>query len=348
MPATPILDDLDMNYSEILKGRLENISSFPTGLDLTHKGYSVYSNSKLWIWDGLQWCTWDSMPWTYEDNDAVDHLNPRTESTAFNGTSHYLSTLGWNANLAEGYDDNIPRTLGAMHFIGSDQTISDWQTIKGRRFVYTAKDGSWFNIKNNSPNQIPANHKRIDTRTDTDLTEIVKAEFSYSNTGETWILVSYEKRQVNWFKRYPIPATPILGQSQFSGNVPLLSNEGLPYDGFYEVHAYVEVKEYEADRVTLAATYAVQTLELMTPGDNWTVVDKSGLITQVATHLDIKWFNFSLQGSVILYAQSADCGSRDVNYRVTLPNGLFRQLLGGYIHVKYLGTTEGNNCTGLK
>ena len=348
MSATPVLDDLDMNFSEIIKGRLENVSSLPTGLDITNKGYTVYFKSKVWIWDGFIWNTWDSLPWTFEDNDALDHLNPSNETTAFNATSHFLNSTAWNINLAEGYDDNIPRTIGTMHFIGSDNTISDWLQIRGRRFVYTAKDGSWFNIKNNSPNQIPANHKRIDTRTDTDLTEIVKAEFSYSYTGDTWILVSFEKRQVNWFKRYVIPATPILGQSQFSGNVPLLSNEGLPYDGFYEVHAYVEVKEYEADRVTSAATYAVQTLELMTPGDNWIVVDKSGIITQTATHPDIKWFNFSLQGSVILYAQSADCGSRDVNYRVTLPNGLFRQLLGGYIHVKYLGTTEGNNCTGLK
>ena len=344
MPATPILDDLDMNFSELIKGRLENVTSLPTGLDTSHKGYSVYNNSKVWIWDGLQWCTWDSMPWTYEDNDAVDYLNPRIETTAFNATSHFLSILGWNANLAEGYDDNVPRTLGTMHFIGSDQTISDWQAIKGRRFVYTAKDGSWFNIKNNSLNQIPLNHKKIDTRTDTDLTEIVKAEFSFSNTGDTWILVSFEKRQNNWFKRYAIPATPILGQTQFSGNVPFPANEGMPYDGFYEIHAYVEVKEYEADRATLATCAAVQVLELMTPGDSWTAVDKSGVITQTATHPDVKWFNFSLQGSVILNAISAQCGSRDVNYRVTLPNGLFRQLLGGYIHVKYLGTTEGNNC----
>jgi len=344
MPATPILDDLDMNYSEILKGRLENISSFPTGLDLTHKGYSVYFNSKLWIWDGLQWCSWDSMPWTSEDNDAVDHLNPRTEATAFNATSHFLSNSGWNVNLAEGYDDNVQRTLGTMHFIGSDQTISDWQSLKGRRFVYTAKDGSWFNLKNCSTEQIPDNHKRIVTRTDTDLFELVKAEFSYSYFEEMWILVSYERKLTNWFKRYIIPGTPILGQSQFSGNVPFPSNEGMPYDGFYEIHAFVEVKEFEVDRVTLATCGAVQVLELMTPGDAWTVVDKSGVITQTATHPDIKWFNFSLQGSVILKAISAQCGSRDVNYRVTLPNGVFRQLLGGYIHVKYLGTTEGNNC----
>lgn len=343
MPATPILDDFDMNYSEILKGRLENISSFPTGLDLTHKGYSVYFNSKLWIWDGLQWCTWDSMPWTYEDNDAVDHLNPRTETTAFNATSHYLSTLGWNENLAEGYDDNVPRTLGTMHFIGCDQTINDWQVIKGRRFVYTAKDGSWFNIKNKSLNQIPLNHKKIDTRTDTDLTEIVKAEFSYNYTSDVWILVSFERKQT-WFKRYAIPPTPKLAQQQFTGTVPIPANEGLTVDGFYSIDAYIEVKEFEADQITQSSCTAPQKLELMIPGDVWQTVELSGNVTGLASYPGLKWFNNSLQGSIILYAQSAQNGSRDVNYRVTLPNGLFRQLLGGYIHVKYLGTTEGNNC----
>lgn len=345
MPATPILDDLDMNYSEILKGRLENISSFPTGLNLTHKGYSVYFNSKLWIWDGLQWCSWDSMPWTSEDNDAVDHLNPRTETTVYNCTSHFLSNVGWNVNLAEGYDDNVPRTLGTMHFIGSDQTITDWQSLKGRRFVYTAKDGSWFNLKNCSTEQIPDNHKRIATRTYTDLFELVKAEFSYSYFEEMWILVSYERKQTNWFKRYEIPGTPLNTISVKSGQIPISPMEGLPFNGFYEINVYVEVAEYEADMITRQNIDTPDVLEIYAPGDNWRVIDRSGnYVSMYAPAPYGKWFNNSLQGSAIIYVNNVNCGTRDFWYRVTLPNGEYKQLLGGYLHARYLGTTEGNNC----
>jgi hypothetical protein len=344
MPATPILEDLDMNFSEIIKERLENVASLPTGLNSSHKGYSVYFNSKVWIWDGTQWCTWDSLPWTYEDNDAVDHLIPRNETTPFNATSHFLNNTSWNINLSEGYDDNIPRTLGTMHFVGCDDTISEWQQIKGRRFVYTAKDGSWFNIKNNSQDPMPANHKRIDTRTDTDLFDVVKAEFSYSYTGDVWILVSFERRQNNWFKRYEIPGTPVDTISVKSGQIPSSPSEGLPFNGFYEVDVYVGVKEYR-DTMVQMFTQQPQKLEVSAPGDIWRVIDLSGHYNQgVAPAPTNEWYNNSLQGSAIVYVNNVDCGTRDFWYRVTLPNGSFKQLLGGYMHARYLGTTEGNNC----
>jgi hypothetical protein len=500
MSATPVLDDFDMNYSEILKGRLENVISLPIGLNSNHRGYAVYYASKIWVWNGLQWITWDSLPWSYEDNDALDSNNPRDEITPFNATSNFLNSSLWNINLAEGYNDNLPRTIGTMNFIGSNNTISDWQTIRGRRFVYTAKDGSWFNIKNLSINNVPANHKRIDTRTDTDLTELIKAEFSYSPTSDVWILVSFERKmntaqqsssqsqcckqeiyyelisvvggdklqlggvpnglltsgddcsyfqvhikgewsvepmdndegldfhgvplycqflirqdensawnivksvrynwqsgetiyfdeefiylntgsfyvgcsfsdeefgnghtvypiqnferfwirmnvvkcpKTSWFNRYDILSTGIIPLSQFTGYAPSPIGEGLPFDGYYEVMAFVEFKEYESNRINTASCVSSQTLELMAPMDNWRLVDKSGVISVTATHEDVKWFNFSLQGSAIIFAQSNICGSRAVSYRVTLPNGSFRQILGGYIHVKYLGTIEGLNC----
>ncbi|MCX7737513.1 MAG: hypothetical protein N2319_12475 [Candidatus Kapabacteria bacterium] len=503
MSATPVLDDFDMNYSEILKGRLENVISLPTGLNSNHRGYAVYYASRIWVWNGLQWITWDSLPWSYEDNDALDSNNPRDEITPFNATSYYLdgsNTNPWNINISEGYDDNVARTIGTLHFIGTTRIISDWQTIRGRRFVYTAKDGSWFNIKNLSINTVPTNHKRIDTRTDTDLTELIKAEFSYSPTSDVWILVSFERKmntaqqssgqsqcckqeiyyelisvvggdklqlggvpnglltsgddcsyfqvhiqgewsvepmdndegldfqgvplycqflirqdensawnivksvrynwqsgetiyfdeefiylntgsfyvgcsfsdeefgnghtvypiqnferfwirmnvvkcpKTSWFNRYDILSTGVVPLSQFIGYAPSPIGEGLPFDGYYEVMAFVEFKEYESNRINTASCVSSQTLELMAPMDNWRLVDKSGVISVTATHEDVKWFNFSLQGSVIIFAQSNICGSRAVSYRVTLPNGSFRQILGGYIHVKYLGTIEGLNC----
>lgn len=347
MSATPILDDLDMNFSEILKGRLENVEDLPTGLGLDETGYTVYFGNKIWVWDGYDWNTWDNLPWTDEENDALDSQNPPQEDTVYSIKSSFLHNKSWNINLSEGYDDNVARTIGTIHFIGANNTIDDWTKITGRRFVYTAKDGSWFNIKNNSPDPLPENHKKIETRTDTDLFGLVKAEFSFSHFSDTWILVSFERKQTstNWFKRFDIPASAVEPISVFTGTVPAGGSQGLPFNGFYHVDIYFEVKEYR-DTMVQMFTQQPQKLEVSAPGDNWRTIDLSGHYTQgVAPAPTHEWYNNSLQGSAIVLVNCPLCGQRDINWRVTLPNGVFRQVLGGYMHVEFLGEMEGNVCT---
>lgn len=510
MSSTPILDDFDLNYSEIIKGRLENRTSLPVGLGVAQKGYSVYYNGKVWIWDGSQWNTWESLSWTHEDDDTVDSMNPRTESTPFNATSVFFTSLNWNISISEGYSDDQARTLGTMHFIGGDTAISDWLPFKGRRLLYTAKDGSWFNIKNMSTEVLPANHKQIETRSDSDIFEVVKAEFSYSHNTDTWLLISFERKQTSsgtpidiseelkqlicckrhvffelissikgerlflgyfpkglkikgdpcyyykviiegewsaepmdndegydyhgkplfcqfltrqneqmpwnytrstkyvwhtgntivfneefsfasdsdlfvgcsyseeqyspgspvypiqnferfwirmtiykcpktgWFKRYDIPPSLLDNNSTKIGGIPNTAMEGLPFDGFYEIDIYVEVVEYEADGLTRKNIDSPDMLEIYAPGDSWRVIDKSGHYQSMYSPAPYgKWMNNSLQGSAIVYVQSEDCSSRLIWYRVTLPNGSFKQLIGGYLHARYLGGLEGINCKGL-
>ena len=345
MPATPILDDLDMNFSEILKGRLENVDSLPTGLGLNETGYTVYFRSKVWVWDGYEWNTWDNLPWTDEVND-LDSNNPPQEDTEHNIKSQFLHNKSSNINLSEGFDDNVARTIGTIHFIGANFTIDDWTRITGRRFIYSAKDGSWFNLKNNSPNPLPENCKKIDTRTNTDLFDLVKAEFSFNYLSDTWFLVSFERKQTssNWFRRFNIPASTIEPISVFTGNIPADSSQGLPYNGFYQVDVYVGVVEYR-DTMIQMFTQQPQKLEIYTPGDIWRTIDLSGNYNQGPEAPTNAWYNNSLQGSAIVLVNWPLCGQRDINWRVTLPNGAFNQILGGYIHIKYLGEIEGDVCT---
>lgn len=348
MSSIPILEDLDMNYSEILRGRLQNVASLPTGLGSTHKGYAVYYIGKVWVWDGTKWNTWNNQGWTYEDN-AIDSSNPRTETTIFNATSHFLSISELNINLAAGYDDGLPRTLGMMHFIGSDQTLSDWQVINGRRLVYTAKDGSWFNIKNRSEETVPSNHKPIDTRTNTDLFGIVKAEFSYNNISLPgyppyfWVLISFERKHTIWLKRFDIPSTALSTNSTFLGTIPASGSEGLPYNGYYQVDVFVQVAEF-TETMSPMYTGISQSLEISAPGDAWMTIDLSGNYDPGIAG-STKWFNNSLQGSAIVLVSSSNCETRKISWRVTLPNGTFKQIVGGYAHVRFLDTTEGNVCT---
>lgn len=508
MSGRPILDDTDFNFTEIMKGRLENVSSLPTGLGSDEKGYSVYYAEKIWVWDGINWNTWDSMPWTYEDSDVLDPNNPRLEETVVHATSSFLHTKSWNIAMSEGYSDNSANTVGTLHFIGAADIISNWDEIKGRRFVYTAKNGSWFNIKDNSSELVPDNHKKINTRTETDILDVVKAEFSYDNFRSRWILISFERKQeetgitqsslnqelkgINcckqvllyellttgieeklilgdvpeglqiysdscsyfkvriegewsahqddndegydfftkpvfcqfltrnsetsawnferskqynwqsgdtiyfdeefifmteedlfvgcslsetdndhgvtvipiqnwerfwirmtitkcpkraWFKRFDIPGTPLDTVSMIFDNVPKSLEEGLPLDGFYHVDLFIQTAEYKDDMVTRKFTENPQTLEIYTPGDNWRIIDMSGHFAQgYEPAPSCEWFNNSLQGSAIVYVQWNLCGQRDFTWRVTLPNGIYKQILGGYLHARYIGGIEGILC----
>ena len=345
MSGRPILDDTDFNFTEIMKGRLENVSSLPSGLGSDEKGYSVYYAEKIWVWDGINWNTWDSVPWTYEDSDVLDPNNPRLEETVVFATSSFLHTKSWNIAMSEGYSDNSANTVGTLHFIGAADIISNWDEIKGRRFVYTAKNGSWFNIKDNSSELVPDNHKKIDTRTETDILGVVKAEFSYDYFQSKWILISFERKQItNWFKRFTIPPTPLSPQALITDNIPNTVNEGFPFDGFYHVDIFLQTKEYEADQITRACTELSQTLEIYGPGDIWKLIDESGSFQAVPEQNLPKWFNNSLQGSTIVHVQENLCGQRVLSWRVNLPNGTHKQILGGYLHAQYIGEEEGNLC----
>jgi hypothetical protein len=281
-----------------------------------------------------------SVDWSVEDNFVLDSQNPNSETTQVDLFPIAIESM--NCNVSWGYDDYKPRTIGLLCHIGSPDPEFSFIGLKGRKVLFTAKDGSWFNIANLSGQPPPpGNTKPIVTRTESDVYEVTKALFSYSENFDAWILVSYERRY-NWFKRYDIPPTPLAPDTIISGFVPSELGEGLPYKGFYEVDGYVNVREYEEDGVTQAITGGPQSISLVAGG--WELpVDLSGNAGGYSPS-PIYWFNNSLQGSAIVEITDDVCNNRVVEYRVTLPNGFKKQILNGYMHIRYIGKREGNNC----
>jgi len=99
MSTIPILEDLNLNYSEILKGRLENVISLPTGLNSNHRGYAVYYANKIWVWTGTNWETWGS------GGLSQLPLNTYFVSSGFNNSSPYFTNID---NVMNYLDNNPP------------------------------------------------------------------------------------------------------------------------------------------------------------------------------------------------------------------------------------------------
>ena len=192
MSATPFLDDVDFNYSELIKARLENVETLPDPetMGLEQAGYSVYYNNKIWVWDGEAWKTWEHTHFGYEDT-VIDGDSPRSEATAFNIESYNLDGSYFNSIMSLGYDDYVPRTLGTVHLIGTISELYPWDERQSSYVVFTAKDGSWFNIKNSS-STVQSKFRKIITMTGTDLFGIKKAVFVYDFNLDAWFVLSVD------------------------------------------------------------------------------------------------------------------------------------------------------------
>jgi hypothetical protein len=85
----------------------------------------------------------------------------------------------------------------------------------------------------------------------------------------------------------------------------------------------------------------MQTLEVQGAGDSKIQIARSGINIMVPPDNVDKWMNRCLGGAAIVYVSDADIVDRRVLIEVNLPNGSNKQLVGGYIHLKYRGATEG-------
>lgn len=364
MPATPILNDFNMNYSELVKVRLENVTSLPSGININHKGYAVYYEGKIWVWNGYEWKTWSEQSISQliskhccNENIFYELISqsqgqkltlggvPNNLQTSIEHCNYFtIKIVGqWGAlpsDNDQGLDfRNIP--IYCQFLVRPNQN-SAWTIIKSKRYDYI------------SGNTIDINEEFIYTASSS--TFYVGCSFSteenshgytvipVANFDRFWIRFTInECPKTSWFKRYNINSTTKLPTTQFTGNIPDLAEEGLPFDGYYKVMTFVEVKEFKLNKLDLAACSAAQSLEIATPTESYKTIDISGAISQSSIQQGVEWYNFSLQGSLIAYI-SGNCNSRKIIYRVTLPNGNFKQIIGGYMDIKYLGLQEGLHC----
>lgn len=347
--ASPYFDDLDLNFSELIKARAENVLILPSGLDEDAAGYIVSFDEKLYIWTGTKWNTWGKEGVTDEIDASLDSSTPPAESDIFTVKSTFIHdhTSHIHAFYVLGFDDYAPRTLGTLHFLGSN-TPPDWDKLGNAEFTLTAADGCWFNIKDNSAEILPSDTKPIKTGYGTDVNGVTKAKFAYYAPGY-WMLVSYELKDFSYFQRFVI--NPM--ESNESNTIPKvytfpnMANTGLPYEGYYSVDVFIEFDEYKADGISRANVVAPQILDIQGTSGGYFKIDKSPFYNAGIMSPTTELYNSSLQGSAIVLVEG-DCQDRLISTRLTLPNGLFRKVFGGYAHIKYLGPTPGTNCIKTK
>lgn len=345
MADIPYLNDTNFNFVTAKNFCIETVSPLPIGYGLSEKGTIVNYKGKLHIWDGSNWQTWKdgTIKWSDEVDESLS--TTRAEDYIWNLTSVYFGSSDRNAAYSIGYNDNTARPLGTLHYLGTSATM-EWSSNNGRFFSVTARDGSYFHIRNDSSETPPdSKHKPIITNTDTDIMRVKKALFTYRDESEKWLLLSYETVE-DWLKIYNIQPSAFFSETSRDYRFPILSGQGFPYNGYYEIHAFVQVKELEWDFFTQVNCQTSQELQIKVPnGFGWMPIDISPVFVASAIADGSKMINNSLQGSIYAYVDAPTCSERYVELRVILPNGAQHKIEGGYIHFKYLGKLDGQVCS---
>lgn len=324
MAERDFYSDLNLNFNQLLQARSENVASLPT-LTSEDTGSFVYLNNKLYVWNGEAWHTWGEETKFSIENVTVTATY--SDDDIFELKSQNLYNYTSNVSYSRGFTGALAQTLGTLSCIGGSTDVDvseeltspiDWDIVDGRRFVVTARDGSWFNIKNQyaEPN---ANAKAINTLTGSNISHVVKAEFVYRHSGNEWLLVSYELQHL--YQHYVVSSTAKLRTNDIGGWITL------PRKGTYSIDIFLEIIEWDVDQITAIPTKIQQRLSV-----GGRVVDTSGSLIPSVTSPDVVWFNHSLQGSTILDITTSDI----LHYNAILPNGVYSQILSGYIDVHFI------------
>lgn len=160
-----------------------------------------------------------------------------------------------------------------------------------------------------------------------------------------WNGIIWEERILpTWHKRIGIPARAKASLGSTSWRIPLDSEDNLPLVGFYQVDAFLNFVEWVDPPSTNTANCLIpQTLSIKGSGNlnNWVLLDKSGAIgiTPVGDQIAV-WYNFSLQGSAIIRVDDLN-GDLSMQLSAVLPNSAWDEIIGGYVHIEYLGNNEG-------
>jgi len=229
-----------------------------------------------------------------------------------------------------------------VQFLTRADEISGWTKTRSKQYSYstgsTIAFNEEFNFTSDTDLFIAPNISRYDDAT---LVNVINPILNWSRF---WMRITVTKcLKTSWFNIYTIPSDGPNGISVKQGFLPLSISEGLPFDGWYEVDARVKVTEEIVAGGTPATLGASQTFELRGFGGTWLELDRSPTHIGVTPPNTDAVMGHSLQGSCFLYVSSIVTGSRDIEYRITLPNGVYKTLVDGYAHIKFLGNNTGIN-----
>lgn len=332
--------DIDFDYNEILKGRIENVTSLPSGLGTEQAGYTVYLNEKLYVYSGTEWNTWNTLKWGITAVEDVDADILPTEATAFNCDDVNLTTPINRIITYQFEDAGKHRTHGILNCIGSNtaMTTDNWNALNGTMVLVVAKLDCWFNVKNYGI--AISNSKPIYTNNG-DVKYVERALFVYKADADAWYMLSWTPKRFQYIKRLGLSALPLqlAGQTNTWQFDTQNFTDLFPYIGYYQVDTFVKFAEYSSiNPNVLANILNSQTLSVKGSGDGTPIlVDSSPYISVVGIQNPPKFINNSLQGSAIVNIDS----NRNVQVTLYIPNGQWNEVFGGYLHIEYVGQKEG-------
>ena len=152
---------------------------------------------------------------------------------------------------------------------------------------------------------------------------------------------------IDWFKKFVISDTGRVTGTYIELKFPEATDEGLPYEGYYEINAFIICQEWDASVPPVRLPqYFPQTLEVKGSGESYFTIDVSHHYAQgVGTNVSI--YNNSLQGSGIIYVtMDTTCSDKKAYIKFTGPQvgTASVQISAGYVTLKYLGKTPGGIC----
>jgi len=140
----------------------------------------------------------------------------------------------------------------------------------------------------------------------------------------------YRKPRLSWKQKFVIPYTlnPALGSAifEFPG-----SGLELPYQGIYEVNAFVTTKESDMFDVFVNSD-SPQELNLSGNGGSYFSIDVGGTLSDSAGAPTVMFTPNSLQGSSFV-----EITEGKVYLQVILPNGFKREVQSGYLDIRFVG-----------
>lgn len=165
---------------------------------------------------------------------------------------------------------------------------------------------------------------------------------SYDDSECCWQPITKEK----YYKRFTFGSETKVPGAEHTFNIPNDAEEGLKYAGYYQVDVYATVKEYQIDTVTRAMTSVANELQIKKyTSPTWNIIDTSGNFIGTGPDPAYKWYNNSVQGSIIVHVDDENCVDRKLSIKILTPNATVSEI-SGYVHVEYLGShAEGDLCT---
>jgi hypothetical protein len=226
-----------------------------------------------------------------------------------------------------------------VQFLTRSSESAAWTKSRSKQYSYSSGDTiaftEEFNFTSSTDLFIAPNLSRYDDATLTDVINPIQ------NWSRFWMRITVTKcLRTSWFNTYTISPSGPDGVNVKTGFIPV-GSEGLPFDGYYEIDTRVQVTEELTIGGAQANLADSQTLEIRGYNGTWLELDRSVTYVPVTPTNQDAVSGHSLQGSAIIYVNQAVTANRDIEYRVTLPNGAYKTLVGGYMHIRYIGNTKG-------